>query len=936
MPNSVSKKLLFIFGILICYASYGQQDIVMTVHVEEGKAKSNLIDVIVGLSNTTKNTFDGFLRVRTPEGFRTISEEQISISLSSEEKRFVSTKLLVQHSAQVGTSKIEIDLLDANGKTLQTLEAEQAVAENNSMRLSVENPLVFMNNPNDSLAIKVVVSNLGNRKQNTSVVFSIPELLGENNFFEEKGVVNIQKDTEFVLRFLPPKALLKLPQFTVQVAAMRGSGKELFGNLAITVQNISSVKQHQDLESARQSYIYQKNSLTTTYRKIGEHTNVYQIIGSGEFDLSAGYLEMSGNLYMTEGLKDPFISNTYLAYYLDNYQFKVGNISQPLEMSLYGRGFEASTTNETKSKKFQVGFIDQNFNLMERDAFLKKGYGMYASGVFGNTNAYNYTSGSYIFKEDIMENTQNHMIGIEKGHVFSDSWRLNIKGHGALSQYNNLDLDQSSFALETQYWGKIQKVRLSGNYFLSSDYFPGNRRGVLQLHQNATKSISKNRSIYSNIFISNFSPKSHTYNMTMASTNFRFDMGINFPRRKLFGLILGFQHQTETNNNYGNHEGIMEIRPLDMKANRLTNSLNWASQNQKHSVILGLEEGVAKYSDVNTIKPQVKTNIMYSFWWLNASAIYQYGSFYLSEYALTLRNANETYQRLMYSIAADKNFMEDKLSLRSGIGYTNDFLIGKTSSVFFNMYYQPNHQYRLFLNTSWSQYHVEHSDYVNFSSNNNLFTLEAGLTVNFKGKTPSASKKGTIIAQVYYDKNANDIFDEGDEIAPNYLITLNDALFKTDEAGKLIYRSVPFGSYVIKPVAAQGWFTNEETHILDTYKQYLSIPLHQNGTVSGRIKYEYDTQKIKKFQPKIAGILFNIYQNGKHIQRISTNNDGEFTVFLPSGTYQITLDQSSLASKTFCEETTNNFSIESGKTNRLPSFKIHVEQKSVHIKRFGN
>src|SRR5690606_26022091 len=136
------------------------------------------------------------------------------------------------------------------------------------------------------------------------------------------------------------------------------------------------------------------------------------------------------------------------------------------------------------------------------------------------------------------------------------------------------------------------------------------------------------------------------------------------------------------------------------------------------------------------------TNIMYSFWWLNASAIYQYGSFYLSEYALTLRNANETYQRLMYSIAADKNFMEDKLSLRSGIGYTNDFLIGKTSSVFFNMYYQPNHQYRLFLNTSWSQYHVEHSDYVNFSSNNNLFTLEAGLTVSFKGKTPSASKKG--------------------------------------------------------------------------------------------------------------------------------------------------------------------------------------------------
>lgn len=938
MLHSVSLKPLSIVGFLFCFVTYAQQDLKITVEVEDGKAKSNLIDVLIGITNTTENTFEGFLRVKTPEGFRILSNQEVAISLDPGENYFISSKLLRQQAAPVGVSVIAIELLDADKNILQTQQAQQTVKENNSMRLYTDNPMVLMTNPNDSLALKVNVSNLGNKIQDVMVVFSIPDLTGEKNFFEQKALVNIQKDTEFVLRFLPPKDLLDLPQFTVQVAGMRGIEKELFSNLSITVQNISSVKQHQDLQGIRQSQIYQRNSLTTTYSRIGLDTNIYQIMGSADMNLSAGYLAVNANVYMAENSNTPYITNTFLAYYLENYQLKVGNISQQLEMSLYGRGIQASTTNKAKTRTLEFGFIDQNYNLVEQNAFLKRGYGAFTTHVFQDQKSNDYTSTTYAFKEDAMEHSQNHMLSIERAHTFNKVWRLNVKGHGALSDYDAIDKSQNSFALETQYSGDIKNIKLSGNYFLSSAYFPGNRRGVLQLHQNASKNISKNRSVYSNIFISNYSPKSYIYNMNMESSNIRLNMGINFPRKKIVGVALGFQHQTETRTNFTNNSGIMATMPSEMSANRITNNLNWSSENHKHSVLLAMEEGIVKFVNISAIKPQFKSNFAYRYSWLNTNITYQYGSFYLSENAIANQNTNDndnTYQRLMMSLSANKNFRENKLSINSGMNYSNDFSIGKTASAFLNLQYQPTSRYRMFFNTSWSHYEIN-NDYAGFSSNNELFTLEAGLTINFKGKTPSVARKGKITAEVYYDKNANNTFDEGDDIATDYFITLNDAVFKTDSKGQLIYKSVPFGTYTIKSVASQGWFTKEAVIELDSYNQRISIALHQNGSVSGKVVYEYDAKLAQTFQPKTGGILFNISKNGKHMQRAMTNNDGEFTAFLPNGIYQITLDQSSLANKTYSEQTSFTFTINSGKRTVLEPFKILAEQKTIEIKRFGN
>lgn len=935
MFSSVSRKLLFVLGALFFFSSSFAQQVKMELRREPTTNKQNLIDLVVALDNIEEQLFDGYIKIKTPEGFRSISGEQIQVHLDAQSKTFVPIKILFQNIAQAGNSSVEVSLLDRDLKVLQTEYFTQKIEENNNLRLSTDYPMVFINNPNDSIAVQVTVGNFGNRKQDATVVFSIPGLVGEKNFFERKGVVAIQKDTTFVFKFLPSPRLLEQPQFTINVAGMRGVEKVMFGNLSIKVQNVSSTKHYQERNSSSHLQYHQKNSLTVSYRNIGDNNKVYQMTGSGDINLAAGYLSLSGNVYKANYTDELMVNNTYLSYHLDNHEIKIGNINQSLEMSLFGRGVEVGTTNASKSNKFQIGFIEQNYNLIEQHGFLKNGYGLYASGVLGESNATNQTSVSYVFKDDNLERVKHHLAGIDRVYVYNKDWRGSLKGHVAMSSYEATGINEPSFALETQYNGEVKEIKLLGNYFFSTGYFPGNRRGILQFQQNANKTISKNRVIYANVFGANFSPKSHSYGMNMSSANFRFDSGISFARVKNIALKLGYQYQTESSDTPVGITGTPAVS-LGLKTHRLVESLNWMSKNNKHAISLTLEEGLTKLLNESEVKTQFRANTIYGFKRLRVNFMYQYGGFYLSEYTLASRRGdeNQAFQRITSSIAFDDSFMDKKIALTSGVAYIKDFTTGQIPSAFLNVKYMPNEQYHVYLNSSWYRYD---SNSINLyaQSSNSVFVIEAGVIFNFRKRTPSSKRKSNMVARVYYDKNTNNIFDGDDEIAPDYLITINNTTFKTNQEGKLLYRSLPFGSYKLKPSVQKGWFTTGGEHLVSNYKTAIDIPLHQSGTASGKVRYDVDMKKALDFNPIIGGVVFNITEGDRFIQRISTNDEGAFLLFLPTGQYQITLDKSSLPKNAYCEESVRDFAVQAGKITSIEKFIIKIREKKVNIKKFG-
>ena len=913
-----------------CFQLQAQADVEMNVETNAASGRQDIVDMTVELKNSSESVFNGLLHVTCPHGFKNISGSEISVELTPGQHTFVPLKIIKGKAAAAGPTAIVVDLLNNKNQSIQKKSIAQQVEVNNAISLQAVAPTVFLTNTNDSLSIKVNVSNLGNRSQQVYVVFNVPELAGDDTFVEKTAVIDVRKDSIFDFRFWVPKSLLDKSQFSVNVAAMRGTEKVVFGSLSVNVQNVTSVKRYEDVNSAAYASYYQKNTVTASYLTSGKQSGGYQLIGSGDIDLPAGYLSVSGNIYKADSQNQALISNTYLAYRLDNHQLKVGNISQQLEVPLFGRGIQFDTADKTHDNRLQAGFIDENFSLTQKDAFLKRGYGIYALGTFGANNPSDQKSFNYVFKEDKVEQATHHVMGFDNVKQINNSWNIRLKAYGALSRYLRIDKHQPSYALETQYNGTVNDMRLSGNYFISSSYFPGNRRGVIQLQQSFMKNLIRDRMVYANVFYSDFEPQSYSYNFSMKTTNFRADAGISLPRLKKVGSTLGIQYNKETGNAFS---WIVPNGYLSMETFRVTENFNWLSNDQKHSVVFGFEQGLVKISNGSKLYPQVKINSIYSFKGFNATATYQHGSYFLSEYSslLAMGKSQDDFNRLMLSISTDHRFMSDKVLLRSGAAFLNDFISGKTPSAFINLQYLPTDTYKIFVNSSWFHYSRQ-----NVFQNTGMFMVEAGISVNVGGRAASAGRKGSLTAFVFYDKNGNSIYDEDDEPASDFFITIDKTTFKSDEDGQIKYRSLPFATYKIQPVLQNGWFADGSELIMKGYGQDVIVPLHQNGSLKGKIQYVYDEKTVKNFDAKMGGIVCTITKNGSFVQRVGTDDDGNFVAFLPTGTYEIVLDINSLSENTFCSNPKQQFTVRSGDITYASDFVIEVQLKQVKIKKFGS
>jgi hypothetical protein len=137
-------------------------------------------------------------------------------------------------------------------------------------------------------------------------------------------------------------------------------------------------------------------------------------------------------------------------------------------------------------------------------------------------------------------------------------------------------------------------------------------------------------------------------------------------------------------------------------------------------------------------------------------------------------------------------------------------------------------------------------------------------------------------------------------------------------------------------VIQQGWYYDELEFEVKKSSYSLQVPLHQNGTMLGKITYEFDPKKALEFDPKTAGIIFNIYDKDKFLQHVVTDDNGEIGSFLGSGNYRIELVESSLPANTYSEKTNQEFTVQAGKIIHLEPFVIKVSEKRVHVKKFGN
>ncbi|GEN74328.1 hypothetical protein CHA01nite_00680 [Chryseobacterium hagamense] len=898
----------------------------MEIRNESGTEGQHIMDLTVVLHNKEQVPFKGKINIRTPEGIRAAANG-IKAELDPGETVFLPVKIIVSNNAVAGEKNIVFHLTDLQNNTISEKSAIFKVAENTSLRILAENPVLYINNMKDSVEVRARVSNLGNIRQNITVVFKIPEITQENIFVEKKGSVSMQKDSVFIFKFMPSGPLARTSQFSVNIAGFRDPEKEIFGNASVSVQNVASSQKYQDPQNTVLSD-YSRNSITAAYRRVGENLNMYQMRGAGSFNLPSGYVSVRGNIYTLNGQGEPVVTNTYVTYRNTNNEYTIGNISKMMEMSMFGRGAEYAWNSSAKDKKLELGFVDQAFSLVERHSFLEYGYGFYARGSLMQDAARSF-SATYVFRNDPYEKARHNLVGTDMQYVFNKDWNMTAKVYSGLSVYDQINITKPSMAVESRYSGIIRKINLNGNYFYSTDYYPGNRRGILQVQQNISANINKDYSVYGNILISNFSPKFYFFNNNLISDTFRVDTGISLPKIGNTGFTLGVQYQDEKSNAYNNFfTTAPNLEKKTLTAQRVTDYMTWSSHNARHSAVLGLEGGLVEYPDRKYVGFQMKTLGNYSYKWFNFNLLYQYGSYFLSEYAFSkVLNENSTYKKLSLSAFVNENFLDRRLAVASGATYTDDIFYGKSPSAFVNLKYSGK-TCAVYLNTSWFYYSSR-------SSNNSLLTLEAGITVNLKTNTPDPGKKGNITAFVYYDRNMNGIYDADDQAAENYLVMLDKVSFRTDSKGYLQYKALPFGKYPLRQIIQKGWYYDEKEIDLNNYQYVLQIPLHQNGTLKGSISYDFNEKTAMEFDPKFGGIVFNIYRNDQLLQRMVTDDNGEFVFFLESGKYRIELNENSLPENTYVERTDSEADVTAGKILTLKPFVIKVKEKRIRVKKFG-
>lgn len=930
MVYSLNLKTIFNIGVVLLYllpiitfAQNNDRNLIISVDKTLKHIQSqNIISTVVKIQNDSVKEFQGFINIPEIKGLRNIAKNTIPIKILPSDSLFFPVKFLVQPNMPAGETPVLFNILDLENNIVNSKQSSFVIEERTSLSLATDENNLFITNQKDSIYVKTTVANSGNKVQKVTVVFSIPSLQSGVNFVEQTAQIEPMTQHKFVLGLLPTKGLLEQQQFAVNISAMRGQKKELFGNSTVNIRNILTERPYVENTSGADQFMEVHNNAITAGYKILDGTNrSLQLIGAGNIDLPAGYMTASGNIYKSTTDDQIVATNTFVKYKLNQNELTIGNIYESLETTISGRGARI-LLSDRDNRSVQVGVIDENYNFFSKTALFSQGYSAYAIGKIKDIFQTMQLSSSLIHQYDSRERSLNNVLGGDVSWL-KNGWELGIKIHGATSSSIDEKLRKYSGASEFNYRGKIKDYNLSGIYYLSSAYFPGNRRGMLYLQQSFYKEFSSKYSMRVNAFYSAFSPKSFSASMNSSSSYFNGDIELFTPKIKHVFASIGYQAKYESSNSY--KQSNYEI--VNISSNRMKETIRWNIPNTKHSMYFVQENGVVSYPNKKK-KLQLKSSISYAYDWFNLISSYQSGSFYLSEYYLSQRE-NKPFERFILSASVNKRIFDEKCAVNGGVSVVNDPFSKFSVSAYSNARYTLSKWTSLFINSTWNSYKLG-------QTTKQVYSIELGLTVNLPSRKLSSKRKSKLSTFVFYDNNSNRTFDVGDKEAKNYNVRINNVAFRSAQNGMIIYKGVPYGSYSVDPVSENGWFFDGDTIQVDRRKAMALVPLQQAGTVTGRVKYVYEKKLAVDFTPQLLGISFNILTvtDRKSVLKVSTNDEGVFTAFLPTGEYVIQLDQTTLPQGTYCNNPEQTITISSGRIINLHNFEIGVRRKTINMKYF--
>lgn len=700
------KKWVSIILIVLSVSAFSKvsaqetNKVLMDLQIHQTSQTKNIVTHVLKITNNSDQQQQGVISLDSSEEISALSTREKKYNIAPGDSSFVSFKLVINQYANAGIKNIKYSILDQNGRSLESVETTVEIQKREQLNLITNSAPIVITIPNDSIQVSVYVKNRGNSDEDVILVFNVPGLQGSSQFVEMTGTVKAMEQKAFVFSFYQSRNLAATDQYQVNITGMKGINKTIFDSKTINIKNISSIRDYVD-PLIYGGFKSEDNALSLSYRMYNGMFNTMQIRGGGYLDLPQGYVHLKGNVYKYNGSTTPQITNTELTYKLMENEFSIGNVSEMLEVPVYGRGAKATFTSNDKNRSITIGAVDQNFNLVSPEPMFSDYYSFYVKGDLGAMIYNKGLEGSFLFQKNPYEKTENSVAGIDWRTAIGKDWKIGVRTYGALSNYVTLNKKKYTGMVEATYQGVIgSDLNVNGSAFYSSGYFPGNRKGATSFYQGVGKSITDKIFISGSYSYNKSEPKSYVYEYSYKSENNYGNIGLSLPKVLNITPSLQYLYQLESSNSYSMMGFGSPNSSLSMKANRLCLQFRWQSKNVKHSFYGSAQTGIYKDVYDDQMEYQRKYSLNYSFNGFTVSSSYQSGAFYIYEQLKANTNRGQ-FERTAIGGSYNK-MIGKKVSFSSSVNFSNDSYQGNMYTVNSAVKFNPVEQWSFNVNGYWS------------------------------------------------------------------------------------------------------------------------------------------------------------------------------------------------------------------------------------------
>ena len=885
-------------------------------------SSKGVIEAYVKIVNTSSNTIEGtFDTSSSHEDIYLSQRKSKNITLAAHDSIFIPIKAIVAATAKAGNkSTIEAVFTIAGTSVSKNVFLPVFIQERKLVKVMLLETNIIYERAGDSLAIPIRISNEGNTAQKITILARYPDFITRSAI--ENKDINIQPftDTTVVLKKIVNKTILNQEDFTINITVLYHNG-DIITNGTVRASSIRQDRRYVMPYNPDYNYAFnQSNQVTASVQHNSDNTNAYFLYANARAEINKGSLQANLDMNWWENSDQVFLRNTWLGYSQKNFGATIGNVSKFFDMNLIGRGAETFYKPSEKST-IEAGAIDKTFNLIDNPSL---SFGKSAWAVFTHNNGWMQKNGyenTIIYDDDTYSGTKNYLASSRFSLYTSQNFNLRFGGAVSNLTSNMETGNKLGGAGELQFNGKFKNLFYSSSNYLSSGYFSGMRKGVVNLNERVNLPAGK----YNLWGVYNYlSAKPEAFGNQFTSTHFstaRYDIGAS---RRFSSLVVSLSPYYYTESRKEQLISTLTPEEYSMKAARMTLGLTYFNAPTKQNLSLSFEGGLFSANTIENKEFHFKTNFIYSWKFFNLLAFYQYNNFYLGEIiANSQLGIKDTYTNLTISPTLQHKFFNDKLNVNVGMVYSKNSIISQSLQFNGRLDYDVTKDFTIFLYNYYSDFST---------SINTLNTIQVGLTKRFN-PIKIDNSRNDLEVYVYYETGNKNETTAKNTPAVNQLVIIEGKAFRTDSNGILKYRSLPAGSYSIKPVNTNEWYADEvKVNVNEDTK--IAIGLNKTAAIKGSITY-ITTDKSFDITKKKGGLpLIAIGDNGKAFTT-KTDENGNFVLYVPKGSYTVSLEKTGLSEYVEVEDNNQIVNAEPNTIKEI-KFTLNIKEKRVETRKFSS